>query len=83
MQHGFNILFFLQVLLSEKEKVKCVSTEKRKADDGEQIKDLKKVNIYILYIRMYLSRYMNTILYHEYKAFNFPGSHLAASTYFL
>lgn len=44
-----NILFFfcLQVLLSEKEKVKCVSTEKRKADDGEQIKDLKKVSTYI------------------------------------
>lgn len=34
----------LQILIPEKEKVKLVSTEKRKADDIEQIKDLKKVN---------------------------------------
>lgn len=33
------------MLIPDKEKVKLVSTEKRKADDFEQIKDLKKVNI--------------------------------------
>lgn len=30
--------------MSEKDKVKLVSTEKRKAEDGEPIKDLKKVS---------------------------------------
>lgn len=34
----------LQILMPDKEKVKLVSTEKRKADDIDQIKDLKKVN---------------------------------------
>ncbi|XP_037048058.1 uncharacterized protein C18B11.02c-like isoform X4 [Bradysia coprophila] len=34
-----------QVLLPDKEKVKIASTEKRKADDGEQIKDLKKAKL--------------------------------------
>lgn len=64
MHHGFNILyFFLQVLLSEKEKVKCVSTEKRKAEDGEQIKDLKKVNIHYTHSHvLYVCIYMYTIL---------------------
>lgn len=37
------------MLIPDKEKVKLVSTEKRKADDVEQIKDLKKVNIFRVY----------------------------------
>lgn len=41
-------VYTFQVLLPDKEKVKLASTEKRKADDGEQIKDLKKVNTIFL-----------------------------------
>lgn len=40
-----NVLFIqFQVLAAEKgDKLKCIATEKRKAEDGEQVKDLKKV----------------------------------------
>lgn len=36
--------FFLQIIMSEKDKNKLVSTEKRKADECEPVKDLKKVS---------------------------------------
>lgn len=43
--------------MSEKDKVKLVSTEKRKAEDGEPIKDLKKVrSIFTLYKKKLLSK---------------------------
>jgi hypothetical protein len=40
----FLFFFFFQIIMNEKDKAKLVSTEKRKADESEPIKDLKKVS---------------------------------------
>lgn len=46
----YSFTFSFQILMPDKEKIKLASTEKRKADDIDQIKDLKKVKkIYDFY----------------------------------
>lgn len=41
--------------MPDKEKIKLASTEKRKADDIDQIKDLKKVKKYMIFIAIFIS----------------------------
>lgn len=87
----FYVLFYssiflsiLQILMPDKDKAKLVSTEKRKADDIEQIKDLKKVNIElrILCYFTFVSPPSFSVLFIFIFVFLFPVLLLHSLTFF-